>query len=112
MFWLGKSLQSEKTLGIKGLSPIEFLVLAHLRNRELRNEQSVGQYGYEMIQELNAMFAGSWEAKSGTIYPILSKLDSEKQVIRSINVQSPLGPAKKVYELTDKGRKIIDVLVK
>jgi len=111
MFWLGKSMQSDSK-DIKGLSPIEFIVLAHLRNRELRNAQTLGQYGYEMINELNQMFAGSWEAKSGTIYPILSKLDTEKEYIRGENKPSPLGPTKKVYELTDKGRQLIDNVVR
>jgi DNA-binding PadR family transcriptional regulator len=94
------------------LSPIEFLVLAHLRSRELRNRENVGQYGYEMIQELNEMFAGSWEAKSGTIYPILTKLDNVKHLLMEDIKQSQLGPVKKIYILTEAGRKLVDQVIR
>lgn len=120
MFWLGKSVEvpgdSSSKDGKKkeklNLSPLEVLILAQLRSRELRNEgEPVGQYGYEMIQELNELFAGSWEAKSGTIYPILSKLEGKKQMIYGSRMQSPLGPVKKVYKLKEKGRRAIDEIV-
>ncbi len=117
MFWLGKSI----TTGIKGekkkesvnLSPLEVLILAQLRSRELRNKgEPVGQYGYEMIQQLNILFAGSWEAKSGTIYPILSKLEGKKHMIKGSRKKSPLGPVKKVYILEDLGRRSIDSIIR
>ena len=106
--------------GIKGekpkkkinLSPIEVLILVQLRSRELRNDgEPVGQYGYEMIQQLNELFAGSWKAKSGTIYPILSKLEQNKKLITGERKQSPLGPVKRVYILEDLGRKCIDYII-
>ncbi len=106
--------------GIKGekpkkkinLSPIEVLILTQLRSRELRNNgEPIGQYGYEMIQKLNELFAGSWKAKSGTIYPILSKLEGTKKLITGERKQSPLGPVKRVYILEDLGRKCIDYII-
>jgi DNA-binding PadR family transcriptional regulator len=117
MFWLGKSITAEKKKGGKktieaSLSPIEVLILAQLRSRQLRNnDQDVGQYGYEMIKELNDIFAGSWEAKSGTIYPILSKLQSKKGMLESYRMKSELGPVKNVYNLTEKGRSTIDQII-
>lgn len=117
MFWLGKSISAEKKKGGKKnietrLSPIEVLILAQLRSRQLRNNnQDVGQYGYEMIKELNDIFAGSWEAKSGTIYPILSKLQSKKGLLESYRMKSELGPVKNVYNLTQKGRDTIEQII-
>ncbi len=118
MFWLGKSISTgvktddKKKIHLK-LSPLEVLILAQLRSREIRNNgESVGQYGYEMIQELNKLFAGSWEAKSGTIYPILSKLEAKKSMIKGERKKSPLGPVKKVYILEKMGREGIDSIIK
>jgi len=94
------------------LSPIEVLILTQLRSRELRNNgDPVGQYGYEMIQNLNELFAGSWKAKSGTIYPILSKLEKNKKLIAGERKQSPLGPVKRVYILEDLGRECVDSII-
>ncbi len=116
MFWLGKSISIEasgsgkkKTLN---LSPLEVIILIQLRAREIRNKgDPVGQYGYEMIQDLNDLFAGAWEAKSGTIYPILSKLEKTKSMIIGSRKKSPLGPVKKVYILEDYGRDTIDRII-
>ncbi len=116
MFWLGKSIPIKNPKKGKkskiNLSPIEFLIMAQLRYREIRNGgEPVGQYGYEMIKDLDVLFAGSWEAKSGTIYPILSKLETNKQLIEGERKKSPLGPVKKVYSLTEDGREIIDEIL-
>lgn len=120
MFWLGKSIEvppapgseEEKKKKAINLSPLEVLILAKLRSREIRNNgDPVGQYGYEMINDLNNLFAGSWEAKSGTIYPILSKLEGKKGMIVGRREKSPLGPVKKVYRLRDLGRKSIDEII-
>ena len=116
---MGKSVSVSIT-GSKGekqkkkinLSPIEVLILTQLRSRELRNKgDPVGQYGYEMIQQLNELFAGSWKAKSGTIYPILSKLEKNKKLITGERKQSPLGPVKRVYILEDLGRECVDSII-
>jgi len=116
MFWLGKSVKvpsngSDKRIEKVSLSPLEVLILAQLRSRELRNKGEIGQYGYEMIQQLNELFAGTWEAKSGTIYPILSKLEGKKKLILGKREKSPLGPVKKVYVLESLGRRSIDAII-
>ncbi|MBN2156712.1 MAG: helix-turn-helix transcriptional regulator [Candidatus Lokiarchaeota archaeon] len=86
--------------------------MVHLRYREIRSGgEPVGQYGYEMIKDLDKLFAGSWEAKSGTIYPILSKLETNKKLLTGERKKSPLGPVKKVYSLTENGRIVIDEIL-
>ena len=117
MFGLGKALKVELGTGGKkktvNLSQLEVIILTQLRAREIRNNgEPVGQYGYEMIQQLNNLFAGSWEAKSGTIYPILSKLEKNKKMILGSRKKSPLGPVKKVYILEDVGRETIDRIIR
>lgn len=111
MFWLGKSISPPRGPKIS-VSPIEYIILLHLRRRELLNKKKLGQYGKELIDELNELFAGSWKAKSGTIYPILSKLDREKELLVGEKKKSPLGPRKKVYSLTDEGRALIDQIIR
>ena len=81
------------------LTPLEFSILENIFNHE---EIS----GYDLIQYLNEHFAGTWEAKSGTIYPILSKLKSQG-FLKSRTVKSPIGPLKKLYYLTEAGREIL-----
>ncbi|MHA1340096.1 MAG: helix-turn-helix transcriptional regulator [Promethearchaeota archaeon] len=115
MFWLGKSSVNKKdTDKYYKLSAIEYVILLHLRHRELRagNNRKLGQYGYELIEELNKIFSGAWEAKSGTIYPILTKLHKEKGLLRSELKKSPLGPVKKIYTLSEEGRRLIDAIVR
>ena len=56
-----------KDLKKERLTPLEFTILENVFNAEKIT-------GYDLIQRLNDQFAGTWEAKSGTIYPILSKL--------------------------------------
>ncbi len=116
MFWLGKSIPVKNPKKGKkskiNLSPIEFLIMSQLRNREIRNGgEPIGQYGYEMIKDLDELFAGSWSAKSGTINPILSKLETNKNMLIGERKKSPLGPVKKVYILTDEGREVIDQII-
>ena len=55
---------------------------------------------------MNQHFAGTWEARSGTIYPILSKLKL-KGFLKTRTVKSPIGPLKKLYYLTEAGKAIL-----
>jgi DNA-binding PadR family transcriptional regulator len=111
MFSLGKTLKLGKSE--INVSPIEYIILAHLRRREILNKGEIGQYGNELIGEFNKLFDGVWEAQSGTIYPILSKMDDyrTKNLIKGEEKKTPLGPVKKVYTLTDNGRDIINRII-
>ncbi len=116
--WLGKFLDLEEDIkelrtkiqkelfqGIKKykLTPLEFTILETVFNcRELA--------GYDLILNLNKHFAGTWEAQSGTIYPILSKLKRDG-FLDSRSVKSPIGPIRKVYSLTEAGEHILKTKV-
>jgi len=102
---LGSEIQKELFQGIKKykLTPLEFTILETVFNcRELA--------GYDLILNLNKHFAGTWEAQSGTIYPILSKLKRDG-FLDSRSVKSPIGPIRKVYSLTEAGKHILKTKV-
>ena len=80
------------------LTPLEFTILENIFNRKIS--------GYDLMEKLNNHFSGQWEAQSGTIYPILSKLKREG-FLDSKEIKSPLGPLKKVYFLTESGNHLI-----
>ena len=116
--WLGKFLDLEEDIkelrskiekdlfqGIKKskLTPLEFTIIETIFNcKELA--------GYDLILNLNKHFAGTWEAQSGTVYPILSKLKRDG-FLDSRQVKSPIGPIRKVYSLTEAGEHILKIKV-
>jgi PadR family transcriptional regulator PadR len=85
------------------LTPLEFTTIEVIFNSNALS-------GYDIIQTLNKHFAGTWKAKSGTVYPILSKLE-RNGFLKSKSVKSPIGPIRKVYSLTDAGEEILKVKV-
>ncbi len=112
--WLGKFLDLEEdiknlrsrikkgffdSLKKDKLTPLEFTIIETIFNSK---EQS----GYDLINNLNKQFAGTWEAQSGTIYPILRKLENSG-FLKSRTVKSPIGPLRKVYSLTEAGGAIL-----
>jgi len=116
--WLGKFLDLEEDIddlrskikeGIfdnlkkSKLTPLEFTII-----ESIFNNQQIS--GYDLIRILNEHFAGTWEAQSGTIYPILSKLKRDG-FLKIKTVKSPIGPLKKVYSLTEAGEEILKVKV-
>jgi len=116
--WLGKFLDLEEDIkelrtkiqkelfqGIKKykLTPLEFTILETIFNCK-------ALAGYDLILNLNKHFAGTWEAQSGTIYPILSKLKRDG-FLDSRPVKSPIGPIRKVYSLTEAGKHILKTKV-
>ncbi|MFW9971982.1 MAG: helix-turn-helix transcriptional regulator [Candidatus Odinarchaeota archaeon] len=112
--WLGKFLDIEDDIGelrskIKEeilnnlhknkLTPLEFTIIETIFNsRQLS--------GYDLIKNLNRSFAGTWEAQSGTIYPILRKLEKDG-FLKAEKVKSPIGPLRKVYSLTKAGEELL-----
>lgn len=71
---------------------LEHCVLALLQDDE--------RYGYDLVTELSE--AGLL-ASEGTIYPLLSRLRKEELVQTSWR-ESPSGPPRRYYALTDRGR--------
>lgn len=57
-------------------------------------------YGYEIVLTLQSF--GFQDAREGTIYPILVRLE-KKQMIKSRFCPSPLGPDRKYYSVTPEG---------
>lgn len=116
--WLGKFLDLEED--IKELrSKIEKQIFSNIKKNKLTpleftiiesifNNQQIS--GYDLIRILNDHFAGTWEAQSGTIYPILSKLKRDG-FLKITKVKSPVGPIKKVYSLTEAGEELLKIKV-
>ena len=64
-------------------------------------------YGYDIVRrlrELDGMFISE-----GTVYPILNRLKREALVQTTLE-ESPEGPARKYYALTEKGRRQLAVM--
>jgi DNA-binding PadR family transcriptional regulator len=116
--WLGKFLDLEedmkeirkkiekeifRNIKKKKLTPLEFTIIETIFNYQYIS-------GYDLIRVLNEHFAGTWEAQSGTIYPILSKLKRDG-FLNIKQVKSPIGPIKKVYSLTEAGEELLKVKV-
>jgi PadR family transcriptional regulator PadR len=61
-------------------------------------------YGYEMVNKLRER--GLDLASEGSIYPLLSRLQKQG-LIEGYLVQSPAGPARKYYRMTEEGREVL-----
>ncbi len=75
---------------------LELCVLNAMRNTSL--------YGYDIVRKLRGI--KGLVISEGTIYPILSRLKREGFVQTTLK-ESTEGPARKYYELTSKGEKIL-----
>lgn len=76
---------------LKGL--VGLLILGVLNDGE--------SYGYEIASKLRT--SGLAELKEGTVYPALSRLEKDGLLATRL-VESPSGPARKYYRLTNDGR--------
>ena len=83
----------------KGL--LELCVLAVIKGERL--------YGYEIVKRLSS--AGGLVMGEGTVYPILSRFKKDGLVETTLE-ESPDGPARKYYQLTIKGRKLLTAMRK
>lgn len=61
-------------------------------------------YGYEIVSSLQKY--GFYDTKEGTIYPLLVRLE-KKEIISSIYKESPLGPKRKYYFITNLGEEYL-----
>ncbi len=75
---------------LKGVLPM--LVIAALTEAE--------SYGYQLVDRLRT--AGLTELTTGTVYPVLNRLEREGRISSRL-VPSPNGPARKYYRPTDDG---------
>lgn len=58
-------------------------------------------YGYKILDTLQA--AGFEDIGEGTLYPVLSRLDKNGD-ISCRKARSPLGPVRKYYSITERGK--------
>ena len=59
-------------------------------------------YGYQIVKRLTAV--PGLVISEGTIYPLLSRLKTQGFLTSSL-IESPQGPARRTYLLTDDGRR-------
>ena len=63
-------------------------------------------HGYEIIRRINELSDGIFEWQEGTIYPALHKLEG-KELIRGQWVEASNGKMRRVYSLTDGGKRAL-----
>lgn len=80
---------------LKGL--LEGCILKIVSNNET--------YGYEICEKLTEY--GFKEISEGSVYPILIRLEKKKLLYSNMK-QSPLGPMRKYYYLTEEGFKELE----
>ncbi|MFC7331191.1 PadR family transcriptional regulator [Marinactinospora rubrisoli] len=86
-----------KTMSQLRRGTVGYCVMALLSRRE--------RYAVELVRELAAHQALA--AGQGTIYPLLSRLRSDGMVA-TVWKESPSGPPRRYYSLTDKGRAALE----
>jgi len=79
------------------VSPLQVLLLIQL--------DAGPKYGYEMVKQLKDSFQGTWEPKTGTIYPALKSLERRGYV--AVNKVE----GKDYYQLTEKGQRVFDTIL-
>jgi DNA-binding PadR family transcriptional regulator len=60
------------------------------------------KHGYELIKQLEARSGGLYRASAGTVYPTLQLLEDEGMIV------SETSDGKRVYRITDEGRKELE----
>lgn len=76
---------------------IEMCVLALIDKKDM--------YGYEIVQSI----AEYTDINEGTVYPILRRLTKEEYFVTYLK-ESTIGPARKYYHITEKGRGYLGAL--
>ncbi len=76
---------------------IEYCVLALLRNE--------ARYGFDLTRRLSE--SDGLVTSEGTVYPLLSRLRNDG-LVDTFWQESPHGPPRRYYELTEDGREALD----
>jgi DNA-binding PadR family transcriptional regulator len=63
-------------------------------------------HGYEIVRRINGLSGGIFEWQEGTIYPALHKLEA-KELIRGEWVEAANRKMRRVYAITDEGRRAL-----
>src|SRR5688572_17189694 len=75
---------------------IKFVLLALLSTRR--------RHGYELKQEFEARFAGTWPLNIGQVYTTLARMERDGLVESEI-VPQEVVPDRRVYAITEDGRR-------
>lgn len=87
--------------GIIKMSLSKFFILSALQQRPM--------HGYEIAREVERSTQGCCSPTEGTIYPVLREFEQGEYV--TVHNETVAGRGRKVYTLTDKGRKAFAVAV-
>ena len=80
------------------VSPLQMLLLIQLDQGP--------KYGYEMLKTLKEEFEGTWEPKTGTVYPALKSLTKKGFIDTQTREETDY------YLITDEGLKIFELMLK
>ena len=79
------------------VSPLQMLLLIQLDQGP--------KYGYEMLKTLKEEFDGTWEPKTGTVYPALKSLEKKGYI------QTQTRDNTDYYLITDEGEKVFELML-
>lgn len=81
-------------------NPTEFALLGLLAERP--------QSGYDLKAEVEARLGHFWSESYGHLYPMLKRLQTRKLVVASTERRAPGRPQRRVYAITDAGRRALE----
>ncbi|MFW9784634.1 MAG: PadR family transcriptional regulator [Candidatus Heimdallarchaeota archaeon] len=87
-------------------SGLDILVLSIIKNYE-----STGISGYDIILEINQTFKPMWRASPGTIYPLLGRLE-ERAFVEAEEIIDENNRQKKIYKITKTGIERLEEVLK
>ena len=82
------------------------LMKGHLKTIILAALDDGPGHGYALIQRIRERSQDIFFLSRGTLYPAMHKLEAQGLVV-SIIEKPPKGPARRVYSLTIKGKKVL-----
>lgn len=93
------------TLSIKSQSPIR-MPISPLQVLILIQLDESPKYGYEMLKSIKEEFEGTWELKTGTLYPALKSLEKKGYVETESRDDTDY------YIITVEGMKLFDLMLR
>jgi DNA-binding PadR family transcriptional regulator len=63
------------------------------------------KYGYEMLVTLKDEFEGTWEPKTGTVYPALKSLEKKGYIATETRDETDY------YKITEQGKQLFDLML-
>lgn len=79
------------------ISPLQMLLLIQLDEGP--------KYGYEMLVTLKDEFEGTWEPKTGTVYPALKSLEKKGYIKTETREDTDY------YNITEQGKQLFDIML-